>query len=133
MRDEILAMLPLVPQSHLDAPPDASKPLRLMEIVRRAVRERRYSRKTEQAYVHWIRRFVIFHGRRHPKDLGAEHVRDFLSALATQRRSKTEFFEREIRGHVIARRRGLHKTQRLHEPHRHEPEIKFGWIVARSE
>lgn len=77
-------MLPLVPQSHLDAPPDPTKPLRLIEIVRRAVRERRYSRKTEQAYVHWIRRFVIFHGRRHPKDLGAEHVRDFLSALATE-------------------------------------------------
>jgi integron integrase len=77
-------MLPLVPQSHLDAAPDPTKSLRLMEIVRRALRERRYSRKTEQAYVHWIRRFVIFHGRRHPKDLGPEHVRDFLSALATE-------------------------------------------------
>ena len=77
-----LAMLPLVPQSHLDAPPDATKSLRLLERVRRVSRERRYSARTERAYVHWIRRFVIFHGRRHPKDLGAEHVRDFLSALA---------------------------------------------------
>src|SRR5689334_13378181 len=77
-------MLPLVPQSHLDAPPDPSKSLRLMEIVRRAIRESRYSRKTEQAYVHWIRRFVMFHGRRHPKDLGPEHVREFLSTLATE-------------------------------------------------
>src|SRR6478609_2207319 len=49
------------------------------------------------------------------------------------RRSKTDFFEREIRWHVVARRRGLHKTQRLHDPHRHEPEIKLGWIVARAE
>jgi len=79
-----LAMLPLVPQSHLDAPPDPSRSLRLLEIVRRVSRERRYSVRTEQAYVHWIRRFVLFHGRRHPKDLGAEHVRDFLSALAVQ-------------------------------------------------
>jgi integron integrase len=77
-------MLPLVPQSHLDAPPDATKSLRLMEIVRRVSRERRYSARTEQAYVHWIRRFVLFHGRRHPKDLGAEHVREFLSALAVE-------------------------------------------------
>jgi integron integrase len=77
-------MLPLVPQSHLDAPPDPTKSLRLMEIVRRVSRERRYSARTEQAYVHWIRRFVLFHGRRHPKDLGAEHVREFLSALAVE-------------------------------------------------
>jgi integron integrase len=77
-------MLPLVPQSHLDAPPDATKRLRLMEIVRRALRERRYSMKTQRAYVDWIRRFIEFHGRRHPKDLGAEQVRDFLSSLATE-------------------------------------------------
>jgi len=43
-------MLPLVPQSHLEAPPDPSKRLRLMEIVRRALRERRYSMKTQRAY-----------------------------------------------------------------------------------
>jgi integron integrase len=55
-----------------------------MEIVRRALRERRYSMKTQRAYVDWIRRFIEFHGRRHPKDLGAEQVRDFLSSLATE-------------------------------------------------
>ncbi len=77
-------MLPLVPQSHLDAAPDPTKSLRLMEIVRRALRERRYSAKTQRAYADWIRRFIVFHGRRHPKDLGPEHVRDFLSALATE-------------------------------------------------
>jgi integron integrase len=77
-------MLPLVPRSHLEAPPDPSKRLRLMEIVRRALRERRYSMKTQRAYVDWIRRFIEFHGRRHPKDLGAEQVRDFLSSLATE-------------------------------------------------
>src|SRR5262245_20238351 len=74
----------LVPQSHLDAAPDPTKPLRLMEIVRRTLRERRYSMKTQRAYVDWIRRFIVFHGRRHPKDLGAEQVRDFLSSLATK-------------------------------------------------
>ena len=77
-------MRPLVPQSHLDAPPDPSKPLRLMEVVRRTLRDRRYSARTERAYVQWIRRFVVFHGRRHPKDLGAEDVRVFLSMLANE-------------------------------------------------
>jgi hypothetical protein len=65
-------MLPLVPPSHLDAAPDPTKRLRLMEVVRRTLRDRRYSARTEQAYVHWIRRFVTFHDRRHPKDLDAE-------------------------------------------------------------
>ena len=39
--------------------------------------------RTEQAYVHWIRRYVVYHGRRHPRDMGVTEVRDFLSHLAT--------------------------------------------------
>lgn len=79
-------MLPLVPQSHLDAAPDATKALRLLEMVRRAIRDRHYSPRTEDAYVHWVRRYVSFHGRRHPKDLGADDVRGFLSSVANDAR-----------------------------------------------
>ncbi|HEX5072494.1 MAG TPA: integron integrase [Gemmatimonadaceae bacterium] len=63
---------------------DDSVPLRFMEIVRRKLRERRYSRRTEETYVHWIRRFIRFHDRRHPKDMGEDEVREFLSALAVE-------------------------------------------------
>jgi len=83
-------MLPLVPQTHLDAAPDPTKPFRLLEIVRRAIRDRRFSARTEEAYVYWIRRFVRFHDRRHPKDLGAEHVRAFLSALSAEVSASTQ-------------------------------------------
>jgi len=55
-----------------------------MEVVRRTLRERRYRRRTEETYVHWIRRFIRFHDRRHPKDMGEGEVREFLSALAVQ-------------------------------------------------
>jgi site-specific recombinase XerD len=55
-----------------------------MEVVRRRLRERRYSRRTQETYVHWIRRFIRFHGRRHPKDMGAPEVRAFLSAVAVE-------------------------------------------------
>jgi integron integrase len=72
---------PLIPLTHLLAAPDPERRLRLMEIVRRRARERRYSRRTEEAYVHWIRRYIIHHGRRHPRDLGEDEVRHFLSAL----------------------------------------------------
>lgn len=44
---------------------------------------RRYSRKTEKAYVHWIRRFIVFHGKRHPAELEREGISRFLSNLAT--------------------------------------------------
>jgi integron integrase len=56
---------------------------RLLDRVRLAVRVRHYSRRTEEAYVSWIRRYVLFHGKRHPSDLGARHVAAFLSSLAT--------------------------------------------------
>ena len=46
------------------------------------IRARHYSRRTEEAYVHWIRRFVLFHGRRHPREMGAAQVTAFLSSLA---------------------------------------------------
>ena len=76
--------LPPIPESHLNGPPDPERKFRLMEVVRRRLRERRYSRRTEQAYVHWIRRYVMFHNRTHPRDLEPADVRRFLSHLAAQ-------------------------------------------------
>lgn len=75
---------PPIPLAHLNGPPDPSKQFRLMEIVRRRLRERRYSRRTEQAYVHWIRRYILYNDRQHPKDLAEDDVRRFLSALAVE-------------------------------------------------
>jgi site-specific recombinase XerD len=43
---------------------------------------RHYSRRTEEAYVGWIRRFIVFHGKRHPRELGQEEVTAFVSQLA---------------------------------------------------
>ena len=56
----------------------------LLDQLSVAIRTRHYSRRTEEAYAAWVRRFVIFHHRRHPRDLGAEEVRSFLSSLATR-------------------------------------------------
>jgi integron integrase len=49
------------------------------------MRERRYSERTQRAYIGWIRRYVLFHGRRDPRDMGAEEVRAFLTDLAVDR------------------------------------------------
>jgi len=59
----------------------AQKP-RLLDRVRAAVRARHYSRRTEKAYVAWIRRYLLFHDKRHPADIGAPEVTRFLSSLA---------------------------------------------------
>jgi site-specific recombinase XerD len=56
-----------------------------MDLVRRAIRVRHYSRRTEESYVTWIRRFIIFHGKRPPAALTSSHVSEFLSSLATSR------------------------------------------------
>jgi integron integrase len=61
-----------------------SKP-KLLEQVRDRIRVKHYSLRTEDAYVHWIKRFIFFHNKRHPKDMSAPEVEAFLSHLATQR------------------------------------------------
>ena len=68
-----------------DLPPDAREK-RLIERFREAIRARHYSRRTEKTYWYWVRWFVVFHGKRHPRGLGAEQVSGFLSWLATERR-----------------------------------------------
>lgn len=58
----------------------------LLEVVRDHIRMRRLSRSTEVAYVGWVRRFVVFHGRRHPRQMAAAEVESFLSDLAVRQR-----------------------------------------------
>jgi len=65
--------------------PTATGP-RLLDRVRQAIKTRHYSHRTEKAYVHWIRRFIFFHGKRHPLEMGAPEVAEFLTYLAVQRK-----------------------------------------------
>jgi integron integrase len=76
---------PLIPPTHLRPEPEPERRFRFMEVVRRTLRERRYSARTAQAYAMWIRRYILFHGRRHPSDLSSVDVGVFLSDLAVQK------------------------------------------------
>lgn len=62
---------------------DTSRPLGLIARLRTRLRTRHYSPRTEEAYVGWVRRYVEFHGRRHPASMGQREVAAFLSHLAT--------------------------------------------------
>ena len=64
----------------------SEKQPRLLDRVRLAIRTRHYSPRTEEAYVQWIRRFILFHGKRHPQTMAAEEVNQFLNHLVTERR-----------------------------------------------
>jgi len=68
-----------------DANTETPKKPRLLELVRDAIRRRHYSRRTEQTYIHWIKRFIYFSERRHPAEMGSEEVTAFLNHLARER------------------------------------------------
>ena len=60
--------------------------MKLLDQVRDVIRKKHYSIRTEQAYVDWIRRYVLFHKKRHPKDMGEKEISQFISHLATARK-----------------------------------------------
>ena len=66
-------------------PPIAARPPKLLDRVRDAIRTRHYSYRTEEAYVGWIRRFILFHNKRHPAEMGKAEIQQFLTALAVKR------------------------------------------------
>ena len=60
-----------------------SNPPKLLDRVRATMRLNRYSPRTEQAYIDWIKRHIRFHGVRHQQEMGADEVKAFLGHLAT--------------------------------------------------
>ena len=64
---------------------DALPPAKLLDQLRAWIRVKYYALRTEKVYVDWAKRYVLFHGKRHPRDLGAADVEAFLSHLAVER------------------------------------------------
>lgn len=94
---------------------------RLLDRVREAIRRKHYSRRTEETYVHWIKRFIYHYGKRHPKEMGAAEVTAFLNHLAAERHvaSSTQnqalaallFLYREALGHALPWLDGLDRAK----------------------
>ena len=82
MRPDAPKALPQGPDAGLDEA-GIARP-RLLDQVRDRIRVKHYSIRTEQAYLGWIKRFILFHGKRHPLTLGAPDVERFLSHLAVE-------------------------------------------------
>jgi integron integrase len=112
-------------QSEVSSSADIKKtdnPPRLLTLVHEAIRRKYYSRRTEQAYVHWIKRFIYFHGKRHPCEMGEAEVTAFLNDLAAARNvaggtqnqalSALLFLYKEVLGKDLAWLDGLVRAKR---------------------
>lgn len=65
-------------------PVDAQKKPKLLDLLREALRSRHYSRRTEQTYCSWVKRFIYFHNLRHPKEMAEPEINAFLTHLAVK-------------------------------------------------
>jgi Phage integrase, N-terminal SAM-like domain len=74
------------PKSANITPHGGAIKLCLLDQVREKLRYRHYSLRTERAYVDWIRRFILFHQKRHPVEMRAEEIEAFLTHLAIERK-----------------------------------------------
>jgi len=62
----------------------ANRPKKLLDQLRDAVRLKHYSYSTEQTYVYWVKRYILFHNKRHPREMGGPQIEAFLTHLATK-------------------------------------------------
>lgn len=94
---------------------DPEKP-RLLDQVRNAMRARHMALSTEKAYVDWIRQFILFHGKRHPRELGNAEVSHFLTHLAVERNVASSTQNQALSALLFL--------------YRHVLEEDFGWLTA---
>jgi hypothetical protein len=62
------------------------KPIKLLDRVRDRIRLKQYSYKTEQAYLNWTKRYILFNKKKHPKEMGAAELEKYLTYLATEQK-----------------------------------------------
>jgi integron integrase len=84
-------------------------PKKLLDQMRDAIRIKHYSYRTEESYLDWVRRFILFNNKRHPNDMGAPEIRAFLAYLATQRNVAASTQNQALSAILFLYREVLHK------------------------
>jgi len=92
-----------------ESSPIGGRPPKLLDRVREANRLRHGSRSTEKSYVGWIRRYILFHGKRHPAEMGAPEVSRFLSSLAVEGRVAASTQNQALSALIFLYRHVLHQ------------------------
>jgi site-specific recombinase XerD len=85
---------------------------KLLDLVRNTIRLKRYSIRTERAYIDidWVKRFILFHHKRHPASMGAPEIRAFLSYLAVEGRVAASTQTQALSALVFLYREVLHRN-----------------------
>ena len=116
--------------------PDASERLkpRLLDEVRIALRRKHYSLRTEYTYLHWIKRFIHFSGKRHPADVGAAEVTAFLNYLAAERHVASATQNQALAALLFLYKEGLGKELPwLHDMERAKRPVRVPVVLSRGE
>jgi integron integrase len=92
-----------------DRPPRAHRGPKLLDRVRYAIRARHYSVSTERAYVGWIKRFILYHYKRHPLEMGEKEITSFLSHLAVERHVSASTQNQALSAILFLYRHVLHR------------------------
>jgi len=109
-------------------------PPKLLDQLRDAIRARHYSPKTEKAYLHWIRRFIVFHGKRHPGELGEAEIAAFLSNLANVGRVSASTQNQALNALLFLYRRVLDREiAYIHGVVRAKPPRKLPVVLTKDE
>lgn len=87
----------------------AQKPKNLLDQVRETVCLKHYAYRTEQTYVDWVRRYILFHNKNHPKDMGENEVQEFLAYLASERKVSASTKNQALSALIFLYRHVLHK------------------------
>jgi len=83
-------------------------PKKLLDQVRDVIRLKHYAYRTEETYVQWIRRYILFHHKRHPKEMGNAEIEAFLSHLAVEGRGSTSTQNQALSALLFLYREVLH-------------------------
>jgi integron integrase len=114
--------------------PGQRQPPKLLDRVRIAIRTRHYSLRTEEAYVSWIRRFIFFHDKRHPAEMGEPEINSFLSHLAVKDRVSASTQNQALCALLFLYRQVLEKPfPRLEDLVRAKRPLRLPTVMTRAE
>ena len=74
-----------IPNSSPQNLPPERKPKKLLDQYRDALRNRHYSLRTEETYISWVRQYILYHKKRHPREMGVAEINDFITYLVNQK------------------------------------------------
>ncbi|MCC6208762.1 MAG: integron integrase [Gammaproteobacteria bacterium] len=107
---------------------------RLLDRVRERIRVKHYSLRTEQSYIGWIRRYIFYHDKRHPRDMGAAEVEAFLSHLAVERNVSSSTQNQALAALLFLYREVLEvELPWLDGVTRAKPSVKVPVVLTRAE